>query len=65
MMSLLEKVLQGLVKIGEPHSNEKLDAFLAEVGTMGPAVFLTPWDMTLFYLDEQIGSIKEVEEFYT
>jgi hypothetical protein len=61
---ILERVLEGLVAIGEPHAKEKHDEFLAEIGTMGPGVFLTPWEMTIHYLDKQFGDFAEVLEFY-
>ena len=61
---ILERVLNGLVEVGEPHAKEKQNEFLAEIGTMGPGVFLTPWEMTIHYLDKQIGNIADVAEFY-
>jgi hypothetical protein len=57
-------VLEAAVKIGEPHAEDKRQAFIEEKGTMGPAVFLTPWDITLAYLDQTIGSFDDVAKFY-
>ena len=56
-MRLLQKVLKAAVKVGEPYAREKLQEFIEEKGSQGPAVFLTPWDMTLAYLDENVGDI--------
>jgi hypothetical protein len=61
---ILERVLEGLVAVGEPHAQEKHGEFLAEIGTMGPGVFLTPWEMTIHYLDGQFGDFAEVVGFY-
>lgn len=61
---LLEQVLESLIKLGEPHAQKKYNSFLEEKGTMAPAVFLTPWDMTLEYLDKNIGDIAEIKKFY-
>jgi hypothetical protein len=61
---ILERVLNGLVDIDEPHAQEKQNEFLAEIGTMGSGVFLTPWEMTLHYLDEQFGNFADVLKFY-
>ncbi len=62
---LLQKVVEGLDRIGEPHAPAKRTALMEEMGTMGPAVFLTPWEMTLDYLDERIGSTDDVERFHS
>ena len=51
---LLYKVLCGLVKIKEPGAKEKLQMFIEEKGSQGPAVFLTPWELTLKFLDEEV-----------
>lgn len=61
---ILERVLDGLVAVGEPHAPEKQNEFLAEIGTMGPGVFLTPWEMTIHYLDKQFGDFTDVVKFY-
>jgi hypothetical protein len=61
---ILERVLDGLVDVGEPHAQIKKNEFLAEIGTMGPGVFLTPWEMTLHYLDQQFGNFADVAKFY-
>lgn len=61
---LLEKVLKGLTFIEEPHSKEKYKEYMEELGTMSPAVFLTPWTMTLNYLDTNVGNIEEIKKFY-
>ncbi len=63
-MRLLYKVLKAAVKAGEPHSRKKLQDFIEEKGTQGPAVYNTPWDMTLADLDKHIGDIEEVASFY-
>jgi hypothetical protein len=63
-MKLLHKVLKAAVKVGEPHAQAKLQHYVEELGTQGPAVFLTPWDLTLAYLDEHVGAFSEVAEFY-
>ncbi|MDI6736966.1 MAG: hypothetical protein QME12_00430 [Nanoarchaeota archaeon] len=62
---LLEKVLRAMIAIKEPLAEAKYRIFIEEKGTMGPAVFLTPWDMTLSYLDRQIGNLEEVIKFYS
>ena len=64
-LPLLQKVLKGLVRVGEPQADEKLSVFLEELGTVGPAVFLAPWEMTLTWLDEYVGSLDEVRRFYS
>jgi len=61
---ILERVLDGLVEVGEPHARLKKNEFLAEIGTMGPGVFLTPWEMTIHYLDNQFGDFKDVLDYY-
>ena len=63
-MRLLQRVLEAAVAAGEPHAREKLRAVIEEKGTMGPAVFLTPWEMTLAYLDREYGSFAEVAAHY-
>ena len=35
-----------------------------ERGSAGPAVFLTPWEMTLTQLDEEVGELESVAAFY-
>jgi hypothetical protein len=50
---LLKKVLQAMVDADEPKAKEKLLAYHQEFGTMGPAVFLTPWELTLADLDSK------------
>ncbi len=62
--ALLERVLDALVELGEPQAAKKKKLLLEEIGTMGPAVFLTPWEMTLEQLDQQIGGLEEVLTFY-
>jgi hypothetical protein len=62
--SLLKKIVEGLVYVREPHADEKHSVLLQEMATMDPAVFLTPWEMTLEYLDRQVGSIADVEKEY-
>jgi hypothetical protein len=37
---------------------------MAEKGTMAPAVFLTPWDLTLAFLDRHTGDFADVAAFY-
>jgi hypothetical protein len=64
-LPLLERVLRGLVRIGEPLAREKLDLFLEERGSQGPAVFLTPWEMTLTYLDDELGKLESISAFYS
>jgi hypothetical protein len=63
-LRLLEKVLKAAVAVGEPHAREKHRAFIEEKGTMAPAVFLTPWDLTLAYLDREYGEMSDVARFY-
>lgn len=63
-LRLLEKVLKAAVALGEPHSRDKLRAFVEEKGAMMPAVFLTPWDLTLAYLDQEYGEFDDVAAFY-
>jgi hypothetical protein len=63
-LPLLEQVLRGLVRLGEPWAQEKMNHFLEERGFQGPAVFLTPWEMTLTQLDEEVGRLDEVAVFY-
>ncbi len=63
-MRLFQKVLEAAVQLGEPHAKVKLQAFIEEKGTMGPAVFLTPWDVTLAYLDREYGAFSDVADFY-
>jgi hypothetical protein len=63
-MKILEKILKALMVIGEPGAEDKYLIFLEEVGTMAPAVFLTPWEVTLFHLDSTVGNFDEVVEFY-
>jgi len=53
-----------LVALNEPHAMEKRRIFIEKKGTMGPAVFLTPREMTLSYLDRQIGNAEDVARFY-
>ena len=60
----LEKLLKALKTIGEPHADEKLQAVIEELATMGPAVFLTPWELTLKYLDAEYGNFNDIKEFY-
>jgi hypothetical protein len=54
-LRLLKKVLKGLVKIKEPKADLKLQSFIEEYGSMLPAVFMTPWEMTLTDLDKAFG----------
>ena len=61
----LKKILEALVTVGEPHSSEKLEAVVEELATMGPAVFLTPWEITLKYLDTYYGNFEDVIDFYS
>lgn len=63
---LLEKVLEGLIEIGEPGAKEKYADFLEEKGTMLPAVYLTPWEVTLRDLDSdnKVESPDALEIFY-
>lgn len=63
-MKLLQKVLESAIKVGEPHSKEKYQEFLEEKGSVSPAVFLTPWEVTLSYLDANIGNFSDVASFY-
>lgn len=63
-LRLLEKVLKAAVALGEPHAREKYQTFIEEKGSMSPAVFLTPWDLTLAYLDREVGEFEDVERFY-
>ena len=63
-MGLLHKILKAAVKVGEPMAEAKLEAFIEEKGAQGPAVFLTPWETTLAYLDKSHGSFEEVASFY-
>lgn len=63
-MRLLQKVLKAAVKVGEPWAKEKLQVFVEEKGCQGPAVYLTPWDMTLAYLDQTEGRFEDVAAFY-
>lgn len=58
---LLKKVLELLIVIGEPGATEKLAWVHEEIATMGPAVFLTPWELTLADLDKRYASIIDVE----
>jgi hypothetical protein len=62
---LLEKVIDGLVHIGEPLADKKKKLLSEEIGTMSPAVFLTPWEMTLDSLDETIPGMERVLAFYS
>lgn len=64
-LPLLEKVLKSLVRLGEPLAQKKLDLFLEERGSLGAAVFLAPWEMTLAYLDEDVGRVGEIEAHYS
>ena len=61
---LLVKVVAGLVAAGEPHAREKNSVLVDEVATMGAGVFLTPWEMTLEYLDRHVGDFADVERAY-
>lgn len=61
---LLELVLRALVSLNEPYAKEKYSLFLEEKGTMLPALFLTPWELTLDYLDKKVGKIEELKRFY-
>ena len=63
-LPLLERVLRGLTRLGEPGAAAKLDLFLEEFGAVGPAVFLSPWELTLRCLDENQGGVEEIESFY-
>lgn len=63
-MRLLGKVLEGLVAIKEPYSEEKYRAYKMELGTMGPGVFATPWEMSLAFLDRTIGETSGIIDFY-
>lgn len=58
---LLKEVLELLIVIGEPGATEKLVWVHDEIATMGPAVFLTPWELTLADLDKRYESIVDVE----
>jgi len=49
---LLKKVLKGLLAIGEPKADLKLQAVIEEYGTMSPGLYMTPWELTLKDLDE-------------
>jgi hypothetical protein len=60
----LTKVLEALRDIGEPHAGEKLRVVTEELATMGPAGFLTPWEITLSYLDREYGDFADVGNFY-
>jgi len=62
---LLEKVLKAAVAVGEPHAREKLQVFIEEMGIMGPALFMTPWDVTLAFLDKEYGEFDDVARFYS
>ncbi len=64
-LPLLERVLKGLVRLGEPGAREKLNLFLEERGATGPAVFLTPWELTLTQLDEEMDDLEEIAAFYS
>jgi hypothetical protein len=61
---LLTRIVDGLAAIGEPHAKEKAAVLREEAATMGPGVFLTPWEMTLEYLDRTVGDVRDVERFY-
>ncbi len=61
---LLLKIVDGLATLGEPHAAAKRTVIKEELATMGPGVFLTPWEMTLEYLDRHIGDAGEVEGWY-
>lgn len=61
---LLLKLIQALEALGEPHAAEKRQAVLEELGTMGPALFLTPWEISLHYLDRTYGDFDRVVDFY-
>jgi hypothetical protein len=61
---LLLKIVEGLVTLGEPHAKEKRTVFKEESATMGPGVFLTPWEMTLAYLDDHVGTLDDVVRWY-
>ncbi|MDJ0765956.1 MAG: hypothetical protein QNJ97_23430 [Myxococcota bacterium] len=60
----LEKITRALKAIGEPHAEEKHRIVVEELATMGPAVFLTPWEITLSYLDRTYGDMDDVMRFY-
>lgn len=62
--ALLERVIDGLVELGEPLADKKKKLLLEEIGTMGPAVFLTPWEMTLASLDQKVGDLDRVLTFW-
>lgn len=63
--ALLERIVDGLVELGEPFADKKKKVLLEEIGTMGPAVFLTPWEMTLASLDQRVGAVDQVLAFYS
>ena len=60
----LTKILEALKNLGEPHAAEKLKVVIEELATMGPAAFLTPWELTLSYLDREYGDFNDVVDFY-
>ena len=61
---LLIKIIEALADLGEPHAKAKLQIVIEELATMGPAGFLTPWELTLEFLDENHGDFGDVENFY-
>jgi hypothetical protein len=61
---LLLKIVEGLVTLGEPHAKDKHTLMKEEIAMMGPGVFLTPWEMTLAYLDDHVGNVDDVARWY-
>lgn len=61
---LLERILEGAKKVGEPGAQDRYQDFLEEKGIMGPLVFLGGWNMTLASLDKDSGEFSKVAEFY-
>lgn len=61
---LLRKVLEGMKAVNEPYAYAKYAEFMSELGTMTPGVYSNPWNMTLNYLDGQVGDAEEIKRFY-
>lgn len=63
-VELLQKVLKAAVRVREPWAEEKLRAFVAELGIASPMAYLSPWDLTLAELDAHYGQFEQVAAFY-